>query len=260
MAMKWRQVLVPVGLLMVPAVALGWLALRGDDSPPRRPAVAEGREPDAPEAAEIDETAGDTPPSRRPPPRERPRRSAADDAAPASGTDDERDGQGGDADGELVPEVGELHPHPAHAEAVSLLEQGDWAAALEKAEECLAEAPKHRGCYDDRLRAVLASGDLEAAREIVASCAEERSNDPALCGSSSILLAIEEGDLAGAEELLASLEEQSPKSRFTIIARAQIFAEQGEDKMAKVNFSLACIKGHAVACSKAPGVNKAGGE
>ena len=162
--------------------------------------------------------------------------------------------------GEVMPEVGELYPHPAHDEAVSLLEEGDWAAALEKAEECLSEAPQHRGCYDDRLRALLASGDMDAARDIVASCAEERSNDPALCGSSGILLALEEGDLAGAEELLVSLEEESPKSRFTMMARGQVFAEQGEDKMARVNYSLACIQGHAIACKKAPGVKKAGGE
>lgn len=159
-----------------------------------------------------------------------------------------------------MPEVGELYPHPAHDEAVSLLEEGDWAAALQKAEECLAEAPKHRGCYDDRLRALLASGDMDAARDVVASCAEERGNDPALCGSSGVLLALEEGDLTGAEELLASLEEQSPKSRFTMMARAQIFAQQGEEKMATLNFSLACIQGHQLACKKAPGVKKAGGE
>lgn len=256
--MKWRQVLVPVGLLMIPALALGWLVLRAEDPPPPRKSAVEPTEVAAAQDGEGDDPSDDTPTSRRPPPRKaRPSR-AERDSATAPEEDEPLDGQGGD--GEVLPEVGELYPHPAHDEAVSLLEEGDWAAALQKAEECLAEAPKHRGCYDDRLRAVLASGDMEAARDIVASCAEDRSNDPALCGSSSVLLALEEGDLAGAEELLATLEEQSPKSRFTMMARAQVFAEQGEDKMAKVNFSLACVQGHAVACKKAPGVKKAGGQ
>ena len=256
--MKWRQVLVPVGLLMIPAVALGWLALRGDDRPPPRSSdTVEPTEVDAPELGDRDDPSSDDGSSRRPPSR-KPRPRARTDAAPAPGEGEPADGEGGS--GEVMPEVGELYPHPAHDEAVSLLEEGDWAAALEKAEECLSEAPQHRGCYDDRLRALLASGDMDAARDIVASCAEERSNDPALCGSSGILLALGEGDLAGAEELLVSLEEESPKSRFTMMARGQVFAEQGEDKMARVNYSLACIQGHAIACKKAPGVKKAGGE
>ena len=258
--MKWRQVLVPVGLLMIPAVALGWLALRGDDRPPpRASAVPSASDPSSPRVDGDDPSSDGS--SRRPPPRKR-GTTARRDSAPAPGTDepgdDLADGEGGS--GEVMPEVGELYPHPAHDEAVSLLEEGDWAAALQKAEECLAEAPKHRGCYDDRLRALLASGDMDAARDVVASCAEERGNDPALCGSSGVLLALEEGDLTGAEELLASLEEQSPKSRFTMMARAQIFAQQGEEKMATLNFSLACIQGHQLACKKAPGVKKAGGE
>ena len=75
-----------------------------------------------------------------------------------------------------------------------------------------------------------------------------------------VFLALEDGDVQFAEATLKSLEDKAPKSRYTVMARAQVFEKQGEEKMARVNFALACINGHPLACKKAPGAKKAGGE
>jgi len=249
--------LVPAGLVVVPALALGWLALRSDDDPPpRRPTTSEPVVVTA--EPEVEDDVRRPPPSRRKSrPSRDPRPSRADpDDIPAPGVEEPFPGEG--ASGPMAPVVGETHP--AHGEAVDLLAQGDYAGALEKAELCLAEAPEDPSCFDDKVRALLGSGDAEAARELAASCSEERPDDGSLCMGASVLVALDEGNLDAARDTLEALEKEAPASPYTVTARAQIFDQQGDEKMARVNYTLACVSGHKVACNKVPGVKKAGGK
>lgn len=254
--MRWRQLLVPLGLIVIPGAAVAWLMLGDDDADAPRP-TRETAEPEpvvAPPPAPRDDE-----PRRRPPPRPRPRpriegQEPGEEAALGGGPPSA--GQGG---GWGEPEVGEAYPHPSYNVAVGHLEEGDPAAALEEAEICLKEAPNHRGCWDTKLRAMMAGGDVEGARELVASCSEGR-DDPALCMGAEIFVALEDGDLEAAQGTLQALEEQTPRSRYTLMARAQVFAKEGNDKMAKMNFTLACVNGHAVACRRVPGTKQAGAE
>jgi tetratricopeptide (TPR) repeat protein len=250
--MDWRQALVPVGLLVVPATLLGaWLVMRDDPPPPRS-----SPRPTSESVAPSDEPTEDDAAAPRPRPRAKKR--ARPTAPPARGTiedDGERDtDEGYDRDVEA-----EHNAAPEYKRAAEQLKEGDHAGALESAEKCLEADPEHRGCWDDKLRAHLMAGDLDKAEALAAACHEGR-EDVALCHGADVALALQRGDASTAGKSLEVLEDQAPKSRFTIMARAEVHKQRGEEKTAAVNFTLACLRGHLVACAEVPGAKKAGGE
>lgn len=127
------------------------------------------------------------------------------------------------------------------------LENGDYPAAEDLADRCLALAPDNEACQEVRLRSLIGAGNHVAARPLLGPCLE-RNPDDVHCLSGMIAAHLSRRQVEEASALVAHLAAIDPTSGRTHFAQANLLEAQGKHDEAVPHYAVACTQGQQAAC------------
>ncbi len=124
---------------------------------------------------------------------------------------------------------------------------GDYPAAEDLADRCLAVAPDNEACRRIRLRSLIGNGHHQAARPLLVECLD-RDPDDVHCLSGMVAAHLSSRELEQASALVSHLAAIDPDGLWSHFAQANVLVAQGKHDEATSHYEAACTLGQQAAC------------